>query len=640
MEEQSNVQELHCHHHGEEKIHGRPQKTVKHEQNHCQYQRQETQTKKTGNGKLNCSTGERDKVVKLQDSSSLLSSGVGNGNTHRLDTTLKPKQTAPAVRVSSLLFKVGSKANCNRKNSMDRKNDKPSENNPRGGKAVDKKEAVSLLNGVVALNSGCITNGYPGKPAADNDGSGSETGYTTPKKRKARRNSAKGLENMTLPPDRTMQQQEQEEEEEEEQGDGLQTKRESELCKPECVEKADRWLEASGRAARAKPATAMAEIQRKNSDTKLAAAAAKKLEDRPNKTRPSVATKDDSWTLFKPPPVFPVDNSSAKIVPKISYASKVKENLNKAAGEAFLSHVPGKLAQVPMSAMKAVASAGFTNGPLSGDGPLLHFLSTAARTVTASFPGGGSVSLSPDSSSTPPSTATGEQKKPSLFIYPSNMQPVLPGVSPGDLPASAQTNQQNLGDIFQNQWGLSFINEPSAGPKARAGRSAAGSKAGEVTYQGECAAASVSQGAQLLLPSGPAFPKAYELEKRTNPQVISSVLKACPAAPGSAGGSSSLEAHGGLQRTIEAVNPGAIVFASSMDLGAESPQASPTNAMLALAKEQRYQRGSDRRGSWGAFDVKTAVIYHTKEMEFILNLQKQDPKRIITYDEALDLPDQ
>ncbi|MGH0145386.1 UNVERIFIED_CONTAM: hypothetical protein FKN15_004677 [Acipenser sinensis] len=31
-----------------------------------------------------------------------------------------------------------------------------------------------------------------------------------------------------------------------------------------------------------------------------------------------------SWTLFKPPPAFPVDNSSAKTVPKISYASKVK----------------------------------------------------------------------------------------------------------------------------------------------------------------------------------------------------------------------------------------------------------------------------------------------------------------------------
>ncbi|MBN3279229.1 NUFP2 protein, partial [Polyodon spathula] len=554
-----------------------------------------------GYAKLTCSTGERDKVVtvKLQDSSSLLpSSGVGNGSRHLLDTNLKPRQTAPAVKVSTPLLKVGSKASCNHKNSMDRKNDQPSEIKPWGGKAGDGKEAVSHLNGVVALDPGCITNGYPGKPAADNDGSASETGYTMPKKQKVRCNIAKGLENMTLPPDRT-------------------TKQESELCKPECVEKAARWLEASGRTVRAKPATAVAESQRKNSDAKLdAAAAATKLEDRPNKTRPSVATKDDSWTLFKPPPVFPVDNSSAKIVPKISYASKVKENLNKAAGEAFFSHVPGRLSQVPMSAMKAVTSASFTNGPLSGDGPLLHFLSTTASTVTASFLGGESVSSSPSSSSsssTPSSTATGEQKKPSLFVYPSsNMQPMLPGVSPGDLPAPAQTNQQNLGDIFQNQWGLSFINEPSAGPEARAGWSAAGSKATEVTFQGECAATSVSQGAQLLLPSGPAFPKAYELEKRTNPQVISSVLKGCPAAPGSTGGPSSLEAHGGLPRTIEAGNPGAIVFASSKDLGAESLQASPTNPVLASAKEQRNQRGSDRRGSWGAFDVKAAVIYHTK----------------------------
>ncbi|CAI9564134.1 unnamed protein product [Staurois parvus] len=36
----------------------------------------------------------------------------------------------------------------------------------------------------------------------------------------------------------------------------------------------------------------------------------------------------DSWVLFKPLPVFPVDNSSARTSPKISYASKVKENLD------------------------------------------------------------------------------------------------------------------------------------------------------------------------------------------------------------------------------------------------------------------------------------------------------------------------
>ncbi|XP_078392866.1 uncharacterized protein LOC144676261 [Cetorhinus maximus] len=34
------------------------------------------------------------------------------------------------------------------------------------------------------------------------------------------------------------------------------------------------------------------------------------------------------WTLFKPPATFPVDSSSARTVPRISYASKVKENLS------------------------------------------------------------------------------------------------------------------------------------------------------------------------------------------------------------------------------------------------------------------------------------------------------------------------
>ncbi|XP_074854524.1 uncharacterized protein LOC142015043 [Carettochelys insculpta] len=63
------------------------------------------------------------------------------------------------------------------------------------------------------------------------------------------------------------------------------------------------------------------------------------------------ATLDDlekapePWALFRPPPVFPVDNSRARTLPKISYASKLKENLE---------HQP---AQVPSSALR-------TAGPL------------------------------------------------------------------------------------------------------------------------------------------------------------------------------------------------------------------------------------------------------------------------------------
>uniref|UniRef100_UPI00398E4C0C uncharacterized protein n=1 Tax=Pristiophorus japonicus TaxID=55135 RepID=UPI00398E4C0C len=39
--------------------------------------------------------------------------------------------------------------------------------------------------------------------------------------------------------------------------------------------------------------------------------------------------EEERWTLFKPPAAFPVDSSSARTVPRISYASKVKENLSR-----------------------------------------------------------------------------------------------------------------------------------------------------------------------------------------------------------------------------------------------------------------------------------------------------------------------
>ncbi|XP_039393610.1 uncharacterized protein LOC120404729 [Mauremys reevesii] len=85
----------------------------------------------------------------------------------------------------------------------------------------------------------------------------------------------------------------------------------------------------------------------------------------------------EPWALFRPPPAFPVDSSRARTLPKISYASKLKENLER------------QPARVPASALR-------TAGPL------------------------------PNGSPAPPA-------------------------------------EPQLGAIFQNQWGLCFINEPGAG---------------------------------------------------------------------------------------------------------------------------------------------------------------------------------
>ncbi|NXI38328.1 NUFP2 protein, partial [Galbula dea] len=595
-----------------------------------------------GYGELNGNAGEREVSLKglCSDETTTPGSRVPNGSQQLVDTNTTPKQTVK----TSALGKPGIKPkNFNQKNNMDKKNDKSYENKLREGQSSEKPEAVSIPNGVVTNNSSYITNGYVGK-GADNDGSGSESGYTTPKKRKGRRNSAKGCESLNLVQDKIMQQ----------EVNAPTLKQELESFKPDYSEqKGNRientkpvWkYEAGG--GRGKPG--LGDVQRKNSDAKPGISS-KKFDDRPKgKHSSSTASKEDSWTLFKPPPVFPVDNSSAKIVPKISYASKVKENLNKTAQTPSTSsssssssagetqaQTSSRLSQVPMSAMKSVTSASFSNGPiLAGtDGSVYSpgtqpLLSTAASTV----PSTSSESVPQDMSTT--STAL-EQKKSSLFIYPSNMQTVLLGTAQVDFPS--QTSQQKLGDIFQNQWGLSFINEPSAGPETVVAKSA-DNQLMEVTFQGEYPSTLVSQCAEII-PTGteqPVFPKAYELDKRTSPQILSAILK-----PGTAveSGVLALESHhaGDLQKA-DTGSQGALVFLSK-DYEVENSLASPTNNLLASTKEQRYQRGLERKDSWGSFDLRAAVLYHTKEMESVWNLQKQDPKRIITYDEAMDRPDQ
>ncbi|XP_016284749.1 FMR1-interacting protein NUFIP2 isoform X2 [Monodelphis domestica] len=603
-----------------------------------------------GYGELNGNAGEREISLKSLGSDEATNpiSRVLNGNQQAIDTNVNPK---PTVKTSTF-GKAGIKTkNFIQKNSMDKKNEKSYESKPRDNQSLDKADAVSIPNGVVTNNSGYITNGYVGR-GADNDGSGSESGYTTPKKRKARRNSAKGCENLNLVQDKIMQQ----------ESSTPSFKQGLDNFKPDYSEQKGnrgdgskpiwKYEAGSGGVGRGKPG--IGDMQRKNLDAKPGGSS-KKFDDRPKmKHATAVASKEDSWTLFKPPPVFPVDNSSAKIVPKISYASKVKENLNKAAQNPSVSplslsssspstgetqaQTSSRLSQVPMSAMKSVTSANFSNGPvLAGtDGSLYSpgnqpLLTTAASTVTPTS--SGTEAILQDMSIT---SAAVEQIKPSLFIYPSNMQTVLLGAAQVDLPS--QTDQQNLGDIFQNQWGLSFINEPSAGPETVIGKST-DHKVMEVTFQGEYPATLVSQGAEII-PSGtehPVFPKAYELDKRTSPQVLGSIIR-----PGTASEGVPLTLEPSLTSDLQKADissQGALVFLSK-DYEIENPLASPTNTVLASAKEQGYQRGLERKSSWGSFDLRAAIVYHTKEMESIWNLQKQDPQRIITYDEAMDGPDQ
>ncbi|CAH2308022.1 nuclear fragile X mental retardation-interacting 2-like [Pelobates cultripes] len=130
--------------------------------------------------------------------------------------------------------------------------------------------------------------------------------------------------------------------------------------------------------------------------------------------QPSAPVKEEqtagSWLLFKPLPVFPVDSSSARTLPKISYASKVKENLD------------GK-GLVPSSALRT--SHSLPNCLLNTALEEPHIDGTCPAQSTGSLSSSSCSSLS----SAPPSPVS----------------------------------QENLGAIFQNEWGLSFINEPGAG---------------------------------------------------------------------------------------------------------------------------------------------------------------------------------
>ncbi|XP_052472209.1 FMR1-interacting protein NUFIP2-like [Carassius gibelio] len=614
--------------HGAENGPDRSNISVNNDQNHCQFQNEKTQTKKTENGKINGTLKEGEVTPTSFNPDSSLYPVNSNGDRHLLDIHLKNKPTRRAFTTDSTGDRKGRNTS---RNSMDFKNDKSSELNTLEGK----KEALATLNGVVSLNSLPFANGYPSKPGADNDGSGSESGYTSPKKRRAQR-IGKAVDNVTaFAQGKAMQ-----------QGGKQDHGPVAQDSKPELHLKAKEPT-----ASATTPPLLVAELQRKNSDSKVAG---KRFEDRSSKVKVSTSTKEDSWTLFKPPPVFPVDNSSAKIVPKISYASKVKENLNKTAqagGEALTPapQVPGRPPQVPMSAVKTITSASFTNGPLLGEGngcplpgphfnasPLLATPAVAAENVASPL---GSGTSAIGSSTT---TSVAEPRKPSLFVYPvtpPNMQLSLPSGRQADPPA-APTNQKSLGDIFQNQWGLSFINEPSAGPESMACRSNRKEVPVEVSFQGGCPATVATQTSSASeRPDQPPFPKAQEPEKRTNAQNFSrGVSGGATVASGAVPETSvpSLDA----QRDETGVF-GAIVFcSSSKDICAELRSTSPAAPKVALAKDQGHTKGFDRRSSWGSFDLKAAVIYHTKEMEYILNLQKQDPNRVVLYSESWDGPAQ
>ncbi|XP_028322481.1 nuclear fragile X mental retardation-interacting protein 2 [Gouania willdenowi] len=618
----------HHHHHGEDRHATRHTPSLKHDQSHVQCQRQETPTKKTGIRKITNSDEEEEKNHHLSEPYPLYS----NGSRHASNANVKQRS---AQKVYTTIAKVSSKGLDHKKN-MDLKNDKEKtlDTTHHEGQSLDKKDSFLLQNGVG--NCGLITNGYSSK---DNDGSGSESSYTTPKKRKTRCN-AKNTDNVIREKEEDMLQ------------DNtihdlgafnLEKSETGTTSRPENFRVTNK-VEQPSAARRAVMEVSTGDFQRKNSDGKQVG---KKTEERHKGKLPS---KEDSWTLFRPPPVFPVDNSSAKIVPKISYASKVKENLNKVAqGGAEALYPLVRLSQVPMSAMKTITSASFTNGPLSGNGNGCPSVGTFFAPAASNNPPAPSISsgenvASPlesncSSSTSPVDGEAYELGKCTLLIYPLSMQPVLPSARHRDPPA-AQTNQKALVDIFQNQWGLSFINEPNLGSEGGNGKAPVEDASVVLLQTGAQA-----EGAKVPQPCfdvSPSFlePGILVQDPENRTCVPCSLSIGCSPVCMMSKGETKLPTCHKDKTKLEAKSAGCAALAPSKDNGAKPVHGQITTVLFGSSQEQADSKDIGRRCSWSTFDVKAAVAYHTKEMEFIFNLQKQDPKSVVVYDETKDGPDQ
>ncbi|XP_029462838.1 nuclear fragile X mental retardation-interacting protein 2-like [Rhinatrema bivittatum] len=165
------------------------------------------------------------------------------------------------------------------------------------------------------------------------------------------------------------------------------------------------------------------------------------------KSAPSTAGREETWSLFKQPPVFPVDSSTARTLPKISYASKVKENLEKRAPEPAVSPA-AKTTMVPASAVKTTNS--LPNCVLSTSQNDPYRNGTAAITTTVFRP---AVAVP-----TPPGTP-----EPQSHSLDSSLTCENGHCAPGSPTCAHSQSKEHLGAIFQNEWGLSFINDPNAG---------------------------------------------------------------------------------------------------------------------------------------------------------------------------------
>lgn len=209
------------------------------------------------------------------------------------------------------------------------------------------------------------------------------------------------------------------------------------------------------------------------------------------------------------------------------------------------------------------------------------------------------------------------------------MQPMIQSACQVDYLA-AQSNQNILGDIFRNQWGLSFINEPSLDPEGAGRELTGGEKAAAETFQGGHSALV----AQPYLDLCPLVPEPLLITLAQD-----SITCATIAAPNSCALDTAIcEKDANIHAPSQEKTKSSALSNPSQGNVVEPTMASSTNLMSSSSKENG--RSEELKRGWGTFDLKAAVTYHTKEMEHVFDLQEQDPNRVVFYGETTDGPDQ
>ncbi|XP_044538615.1 nuclear fragile X mental retardation-interacting protein 2-like [Gracilinanus agilis] len=359
------------------------------------------------------------------------------------------------------------------------------------------------------------------------------------------------------------------------------------------------------------------------------------------KPTPPAVPKEETWGLFKQPAIFPGSNYT---VPEVTYASKVKQNLYKVprsfisprlATSESLPLLPSSSAlvgspivapgqrQVPGASLRPVNPLGPDNKPEQNmlpyggqDLPMdICLMKWPIPNLKSAMPQMG------------PSCPSLEQR---FFIR----APVLTTI-PEDLMPNTRPSQmeaQKLREIVKNKWGLSFISELDTEPESTQ-EMASEAEVGPPPLPGKYPIPSplASQG-----PAGPPAgaehlrrPQVYDVTKWLNPQGLGGIVKPAILKKESDEAFIPLPSLRDELQKADHRSTGSFMLLRNEN---QSDSSEPfTLSLDPILKE------AEERGEWEPFNFRAAVEYHMAEMKSIWDLQKKDPKKVIIYDESLDI---